>query len=404
MIAKQFLHLLAILYTILFLLTYLSTAKADNAKSDPNLVANVRVNIKNLQPGQRIAVSWDKHSVWILRRSETDIHNIEKADLRKLAAPKGENLEESLIAIYNPRNPIFPNLLYLEQAPLETNHYRSIRPDIFVLLSQSPVTGCVLSYLPIYTERPPMKSWLGGFFDTCSGRAYDLTGRVFKKGVNGKAWNLYIPPHQYVDDETILIGLGEPPRTLPTKDFAPEIDYNNLDKVSRLHEAAKWGRLDIVSTLIKEGMSVDTPAYNGVSPLLVAIMAGQYDIVSFLLEQGADPNRSNNTGFAPIHGAVATYDTKMIDMLAHKGVDVNQICPTIDCKGTPLNFAINWLIREPELKDIITTLMTWGADPNLRYEGKNAFDWARITNQQHLIPIMLTCPLVITSNFTDKFH
>jgi ubiquinol-cytochrome c reductase iron-sulfur subunit len=46
--------------------------------------------------------------------------------------------------------------------------------------------------------------WPGGFFCPCHGSKFDLAGRVFS-GVPAP-YNLPVPPHRYVNDNTIVIG------------------------------------------------------------------------------------------------------------------------------------------------------------------------------------------------------
>jgi ubiquinol-cytochrome c reductase iron-sulfur subunit len=47
--------------------------------------------------------------------------------------------------------------------------------------------------------------WNGGFFCPCHGSKFDLAGRVFS-GVPAPS-NLRVPPHYFVDDSVIVIGL-----------------------------------------------------------------------------------------------------------------------------------------------------------------------------------------------------
>ncbi len=47
--------------------------------------------------------------------------------------------------------------------------------------------------------------WKGGFLCPCHGSTFDLAGRVFQD--KPALDNLEIPPHQYLDDTTIVIGI-----------------------------------------------------------------------------------------------------------------------------------------------------------------------------------------------------
>jgi ubiquinol-cytochrome c reductase iron-sulfur subunit len=48
-------------------------------------------------------------------------------------------------------------------------------------------------------------NWAGGFFCPCHGSKFDLAGRVFKG--SPAPINLVVPPHQYLSDTTLLIGV-----------------------------------------------------------------------------------------------------------------------------------------------------------------------------------------------------
>lgn len=350
-------------------------------------VQTTEVDSRDLEPGQLMRVRWERFYVWIIKRSEEDQKVLAEMDFARLAAPEGENWESSFVRAYDTKA-ILPRLLYLDQVRLEKSAFRSIRADVLVVMGLSPQTGCTLEYLPANVAEPPIRNWPGGFHDPCSGTSYDMAGRMFDTGKVKNAWNLYIPPHQYDGDNKIVIGLGKPPRELPSRDFSPVIDYDALDVSYRLYEAAKRGRIDIVEGMLASGCEVDTPVANGVTPLLVAVTKGQYPVAHLLLKQGADPRKGNHQGFAPVHGAVAGYEEKMIRLLAGYGADMNQICQAADCKGPPLNFAISWMRDDSTVGSMVQELIAAGADPELDYDGMDAYAWAKETGQDYLIPLM----------------
>jgi ubiquinol-cytochrome c reductase iron-sulfur subunit len=49
------------------------------------------------------------------------------------------------------------------------------------------------------------ENWAGGFFCPCHGSKFDLAGRVFKG--SPAPTNLVVPPHQYLTETTLLIGV-----------------------------------------------------------------------------------------------------------------------------------------------------------------------------------------------------
>ena len=146
--------------------------------------APVEVDISKLQPGERITVEWQGKPVWILRRSEQNMKDLEgMAD--KLADPKSET----------PQQPAYA-----------TNLYRSIekRKDIAVLIGICTHLGCSPTYRSELGAADMGADWKGGFFCPCHGSKFDLAGRVYA-GVPAPT-NLVIPKHQYLTDSLILIG------------------------------------------------------------------------------------------------------------------------------------------------------------------------------------------------------
>ena len=65
--------------------------------------------------------------------------------------------------------------------------------------------GCSPAYRPEVAPADLGPDWKGGFFCACHGSRFDLAGRVFK-GVPAPT-NLVVPPHQYLSDDVILIGV-----------------------------------------------------------------------------------------------------------------------------------------------------------------------------------------------------
>jgi len=67
--------------------------------------------------------------------------------------------------------------------------------------------GCSPTFRPEVGPADLGPDWLGGFFCPCHQSKFDLAGRVFK-GVPAPT-NLVIPPHKYLSDTRIAIGIGE---------------------------------------------------------------------------------------------------------------------------------------------------------------------------------------------------
>src|SRR5438045_3328831 len=67
--------------------------------------------------------------------------------------------------------------------------------------------GCSPTFRPEIAPADLGADWLGGFFCPCHQSKFDLAGRVYK-GVPAPT-NLVIPPHKYLTDTMIQIGVGQ---------------------------------------------------------------------------------------------------------------------------------------------------------------------------------------------------
>ncbi len=145
--------------------------------------APIEIDISKLEPGQRITAVWRGKPVWVVRRTEETLKNLEAmADL--LRDPESKVAEQ--------------------QPSYAQNLYRSIKPEYLVLIGICTHLGCSPTYLPPDAPHTLGPEWKGGFFCPCHGSKFDLAGRVFK-GVPAPK-NLVVPPHKYLSDTLILIG------------------------------------------------------------------------------------------------------------------------------------------------------------------------------------------------------
>jgi len=147
--------------------------------------APVEVDFSKLEAGQMIRVQWRGKPVWLVRRTEEMLQALPTLDSR-LRDP------ESLVP---------------QQPPYCQNPVRSIKPEILVLVGICTHLGCSPSFVPEALPQPYDPEWKGGFFCPCHGSKFDLAGRVFQ-GVPAPI-NLEVPPHKYVSETQILVGVGE---------------------------------------------------------------------------------------------------------------------------------------------------------------------------------------------------
>lgn len=145
--------------------------------------APVQTDISRLEPGGMKVVKWRGKPVWLVLRTDDA--------LAALANPtwemKDKNSEEA------------------DQQPDYTigegkTPYRAQRKHLLVVEGVCTHLGCAPSYLPEVTSELPG----GGFFCPCHGSKFDLSGRVYAGAPAGA--NLKVPPHRYIDKDTIMIG------------------------------------------------------------------------------------------------------------------------------------------------------------------------------------------------------
>lgn len=166
-----------------FVKSWLPSAKAELAG------APVTVDISKLEPGQRLMVGsnvpqWRGQPIWIIRRTPEALSALPELDGR-LRDPKSENAEQ--------------------QPEYARNEYRSIKPDVLVLVGICTHLGCSPLFEGKLEPKPYDSEWKGGFFCPCHGSKFDLAGRVFQ-GVPAP-YNLKVPPYRFIDDNRIEIGV-----------------------------------------------------------------------------------------------------------------------------------------------------------------------------------------------------
>ena len=134
-----------------------------NPDASVKALASTEVDISNVEKGQSITVLWRGKPVFIRRRTEEEISDAKKVDLKDLKHP-------------------------------ETDEDRAKNPEWLVMLGVCTHLGCV----PLGD-----KGEYGGWFCPCHGSHYDTSGRIRK----GPApTNMEIPKYEFVNANTIKIG------------------------------------------------------------------------------------------------------------------------------------------------------------------------------------------------------
>ena len=147
--------------------------------------APVEADISKLEPGQMLVVSWRGKPVWVVRRSDEALATIPELDDVVRDPDSSED----------------------QQPDYARNEYRSIKPEYLVLEGICTHLGCSPTYIRGSEPHSLGEEWKGGFFCPCHGSRFDYAGRVFS-GVPAPT-NLVVPPHQYLSDTRILIGVDQ---------------------------------------------------------------------------------------------------------------------------------------------------------------------------------------------------
>ena len=177
-----------------FLSTWNPSARAKAAG------APVDVDISKLEVGQLVRVLWRKKPVWIFKRDKTTLNNLHGLD-HKLSDP--DSLEN--------QQPVYAK-----------NEYRSINPEVAVIVGVCTHLGCSPTYRPeLGAADLGGEAWKGGFYCPCHGSKFDLAGRVYA-GAPAPT-NLVIPKYHFISDSLIRIGVSP-----KEHEVSPILEINKL--------------------------------------------------------------------------------------------------------------------------------------------------------------------------------
>ncbi|KAK7503411.1 hypothetical protein BaRGS_00005332 [Batillaria attramentaria] len=114
-----------------------------------------------------------------------------------------------------------------------------------------------------------------------------------------------------------------------------DVNRGSFDLIRPLHEACLHGHLESVQTLLSFGAQINIRNIDGATPLCDACANGNVEIVKLLLARGAIINPPLLLS-SPLHEAVLSDKWQVVDLLLAHGATPN----TSDCHyGTPLHIA-----------------------------------------------------------------
>ena len=159
-----------------FVASWNPSAKAKAAGAD------VEVDISAIEPGQLIRVMWRSKPVWIVRRTPEILAELGQHE-DQLRDPNSENEQQPAFA---------------------QNQYRSMKEEYLILVGICTHLGRSPQHMKDGAFEEYVEGVPEGFFCPCHGSKFDMAGRVFQ---NVPApLNLVVPPYQFVDDTTVIIG------------------------------------------------------------------------------------------------------------------------------------------------------------------------------------------------------
>jgi ubiquinol-cytochrome c reductase iron-sulfur subunit len=142
--------------------------------------APIEVDLSRIAPGELAVFEWRGKPVWVLRRTPEMIASL-KSDAPRLSDPNSKASEQPKYA---------------------ENEYRSVRPDLLVLIGVCTHLGCSPQEKPAEAKAEMGADWPGGFYCPCHGSKFDFAGRVF----NGSPApvNLVVPPYTVADNKVVI--------------------------------------------------------------------------------------------------------------------------------------------------------------------------------------------------------
>jgi len=148
--------------------------------------APITIDISRLEPGELLGPmpAWRGQPVFVMRRDEATLARL-RENTNHLADPDSNKTDQ--------------------QPEYARNEFRSRKPEIMILVGLCTHLGCSPQAIAEVEPQDFDPQWQGGFFCACHGSMFDLAGRVY---LNKPAPdNLKVPPHYFVNDNVIVIGL-----------------------------------------------------------------------------------------------------------------------------------------------------------------------------------------------------
>ena len=142
-------------------------------------------------------------------------------------------------------------------------------------------------------------------------------------------------------------------------DQGASVDARDRLGARPLARAARSGHLEMVDLLLQRGAPIDARDLAGATALYVAAERGQTAVVQRLIDKGADASLTGRTGTSPLTAAAFAGRNQVVRMLLAHGADAR----AADDTGKP---PIVYAAASGSL-DIVRQLLAQGIDVNARY-------------------------------------
>nr|XP_060630453.1 2-5A-dependent ribonuclease [Anolis sagrei ordinatus] len=139
-----------------------------------------------------------------------------------------------------------------------------------------------------------------------------------------------------------------------------QYNHHNREPVSpevELNNAVRYGSIETVQQLLKDGRDINSKVKGGWTPLHSAVQRNKEDIVYLLLREGADPQPRKDNGATPFILAGINGNVNLLKLFLEKGSDINEC----DINGFTAFMEAAWYGKEAALRFLYEN----GADVNL---------------------------------------
>lgn len=163
--------------------------------------------------------------------------------------------------------------------------------------------------------------------------------------------------------------------------------FNNVELVGDCVEAIRAGDLNLLKTLIGQGVDINARDNEGYTLLMDAAFYGQTKIVKYLIQLGADVNTIElRGGDTALTHAARTFNWKLVETLLSAGADVNA---TAGGNKALISAALAHGYGKNESRRIKTIQVLLSSGAILTTEERFiVMDWARKVSDQKLIQLL----------------